>query len=67
MRETDKAVSIIEQAAVDIHNALDEIYYTPLDGDDVQTIVDLFSLELNQLNGNVTHKEYTEHRRLMFN
>ena len=66
MRETDKAVSIIEQAAVDIHNALSGIDYTPLDGDDVQIIVDLFTLNLNWLNGNITHKEYTEHCRLMF-
>jgi len=67
LRETDKVVSITEQAAVDIHNALDEIDYTPLDGDDVQIIVDLFTLNLNWLNGNMTHEEYTEHRRLMFN
>jgi len=65
MRETDEVVVFIESAAINIREALD--HEEPLDGDETQILSDLFKIELDWHNGNITHREHEELRRLMMN
>lgn len=66
MRETDLTVNTIERAARNVHTLVQNGRDEALDGDETQELADLFKLELDIHNGNITHGEYEEMRRLMF-
>ena len=57
----------ISKLASEFANKINEVYinfekniddYEPLDGDKTEDIAKLFLLELDILNGNITHREY---------